>query len=160
SLAASPPLQRVQNEVLTIDSAFLQAATAEHLADLPVLEIPLERSLVALAKLAQELEPGLRSSLLARAQEFRGFISGSDSIIETRQRELDLLAQRLAAGNRKTALLLRLDETHRDMQRLLGPRLLLMEASLSRLRGAMADASLSAKERSEFIASLVGSLAA
>jgi len=160
SLAASPPLQRIQNEVLTIDSAFLQAATAEHLTDLPVLALPLERSLDELMKLDQNLEPDLRTPLLARVQEFRGFVSGPDSIIEARRRELDLLAERVATSNHKTALLLRLDETHRGSQRLLGPRLLLVEASLSRLHGAMADASLNAKERSEFIKSLVDSLAA
>ena len=69
SVASSPPLQRTQIEELMINSALLQAATAEHLTDLPVLTIPLERSLDALAKLAQDLEPDLRSSLLARVQE-------------------------------------------------------------------------------------------
>jgi class 3 adenylate cyclase len=160
SLAASPPLQQAQIEGLSINGALLQAATAEHLADLPVLALPLERSLDALAKLAQDLEPDLKSSLLTRVQEFRGFVSGPDSIVETRRRELDLLAERLAASNRKTALLLRLGETHRSTQRLLGPGLLLVEASLSRLRGAMADASLNERERSELITSLVSSLAA
>jgi class 3 adenylate cyclase len=76
-----------------INSALLQAATAEHLTDLPVLAIPLERSLDALTKLAQSLEPDLRSSLLARVQEFRSFVSGPDSIVETRRRELDLIAE-------------------------------------------------------------------
>jgi adenylate cyclase len=146
--------------VLMINSALLQAATAEDPTDLPLLALPLERSLDALARLAQDLEPDLKSSLLARVQEFRGFVSGPDSIIETRRRELDLLAESLAAGNRKTALLLRLGETHRSTQRLLGPGLLLVEASLSRLRGTMADASLNAKERSELITSLIDSLAA
>jgi hypothetical protein len=160
SLAASPPLQRAQSEALMINSALLQAATAERLTDLRVLALPLERSLDALAKLAQDLEPDLRSSLLARAQEFRSFISGPDSIVETRRRELDLIAEQLAAGNRKTALLLRLAETHRATQRLLGPGLLLVDAGLSRLRGAMADASLNARERSELMTNLVESVAA
>jgi class 3 adenylate cyclase len=159
SLAASPPLQRAQSEVLMINGALLQAATAERLTDLPVLALPLERSLDALAKLAQDLEPDLRSSLLARVQEFRSFVSGPDSIIETRRRELDLIGERLATGTRKTALLLGLGETHRTIQRLLGPGLLLVDSSLSRLRGAMADASLNAMERSELITSLVDSLA-
>ena len=63
--------------------------------------MPVERSLDALAKLAQDLEPGLRSSLLARVQEFRSFVSGPDSIVETRRRELDLIAEgrRLLAQN-------------------------------------------------------------
>ena len=40
-----------------------------------------------------------------------------------------LIAQRLATTSRKTALLFRLGETHRGTQRLLGPGLLLVEAS-------------------------------
>ncbi|HXV23458.1 MAG TPA: adenylate/guanylate cyclase domain-containing protein [Alphaproteobacteria bacterium] len=160
SLAASPSLQRAQSELLTINGALLQTSTTEHVTDLPVLALPLERSLHALTKLGQELEAGLRSSLLARVEEFRSFVSGPDSIVETRRRELGLIAEQLAASNRKTALLLRLGETHRATQRLLGPGLLLVEAGLSRLRGAMADASLNAKERSELITNLVDSLAA
>jgi class 3 adenylate cyclase/PAS domain-containing protein len=160
SLAASPPLQRAQIEELSITGALLQAATAEHLTELPLLAIPLERSLDALAKLARGLEPDVRSSLLAQVQEFRSLVSGPDSIVETRRHELDLTAELLATSNRKTALLHRLGETHRDTQRLLRPGLTLVEAALSRLRGAMADASLNAKERSELITSLVNSLAA
>ena len=101
SLAASPPLQRAQIEELSINGALLQAATAEQTTELPLLTLPLERSLDALAKLAQDLEPNLRSSLLARVQEFRGFVSGPDSIVETRRRELDLLTEgrRLLAQN-------------------------------------------------------------
>ena len=94
--------------------------------------MPLERSLDTLAKLAQELEPNLRSSLLARVQEFRSFVSGPDSIVETRRHERDLVEERLATNNRMTALLSRLSETHRDTQRLLGPGLLLIEFEVSR----------------------------
>ena len=101
SLAVSPPLQQAQIEELSINGTLLQAATAEDPTDLPLLALPLERSLDALAKLAQELEPKLRSSLLAQVQEFRGFVSGPDSIVETRRRELDLIAEgrRLLAQN-------------------------------------------------------------
>jgi adenylate cyclase len=100
SLAASPPLQQAQVEELSINGALLQAATAEHVSDLPVLALPIERSLDALVKLAQGL-PDLGSSLLARMQEFRSFVSGPDSIVETRRRELDLIAEgrRLLAQN-------------------------------------------------------------
>ena len=52
----------------------------------------------------------------------------------------NLIAERLATSNRMTALLRRLGEAHHDTQRLLGPGLLLIESSLLRLRGAMADA--------------------
>jgi HAMP domain-containing protein len=101
SVASSPPLQRAQIEELMINNALLQAATAERPTDLPVLVIPLERSLDALANLAQDLEPDLKSSLLARVQEFRSLVSGPDSIVETRRRELGLIAegQRLLAEN-------------------------------------------------------------
>jgi adenylate cyclase len=101
SLAASPPLQRAQIEELSITGALLQATTAERATELPLLALPLERSLDALAKLAQDLEPKLRSALLARVQEFRGFVSGPDSIVETRRRELDLVdeGRRLLAQN-------------------------------------------------------------
>jgi hypothetical protein len=159
SLAAAPPLQRAQIEELSITGTLLQAATAERPTELPLLALPVERSLDALAKLAQDLQPDLRSSLLAQAQEFRGFVSGPDSIVETRRRELELIAERLATGSRKTALLHRLDETHRDTQRLLGPGLLLVESSLSRLRGAVVHEDLNANERSELITRLIDSLA-
>src|SRR5262249_31329405 len=86
--------------------------------------------------------------------------SGPDSIVETHRRELDLITERLATSTRMTALLQRLGEAHRDTQRLLGPGLLLIESSLLRLRGAMADASLNDKQRRELITSLVDSLAA
>src|SRR5262245_48726047 len=85
SLADSPPLQRAEIEELSITGALLQAATTEQATELPLLALPLERSLDALAKLAQELEPNLRSSLLARVQEFRGVVSGPDSIVEMRR---------------------------------------------------------------------------
>jgi len=93
SLAASPPLQRAQIEELGINSALLRAATAEHLTDLPVLALPIDRSLDALAKLAQDLDPKLKSSLLTQVQKFRSFVSGPDGIVETRRRELDLIAE-------------------------------------------------------------------
>ena len=67
----------------------------------------------------------------------------------------NLIAERLATSNRMTALLRRLGEAHHDTQRLLGPGLLLIESSLLRLRGAMADASPNAKERAELITNLV-----
>ena len=78
-------------------------------------------------------------------QQLRANLDGLDALI----------AERLATSNRKTVLLRRLGETHRGTQRLLGPGLLLVEAGLSRLRGAMDDESLNAKERSEFITRLV-----
>ena len=71
-----------------------------------------------------------------------------------------LMAERLAAGDRKTALLRRLGDTHRGTQRLLGPGLLLVESGLARLRSSVDDASLSAEEGREFMARLVDSLAA
>jgi len=93
SLASSPPLQRAQIEELNIYNALLRAATAEHLTDLPVLTIPLDHSLDALANIAQSLDSNLKSSLLSRVQEFRNFISGPDSVVETRRRELNLITE-------------------------------------------------------------------
>jgi class 3 adenylate cyclase len=101
SLAASPPLQRAQIEELSVNSALLRAATAEQLTDLPVLALPINRSLDALAKLVQDLDTKLKSPLLARVQEFRNFVSGPDGIVETRRHELALIAegQRLLIQN-------------------------------------------------------------
>jgi adenylate cyclase len=93
SLTASPPLERAQIEELLIHSALLQAATAEHPADLPLLVLPLERSLEGLTRLTQDLEPSLKSSLLGQVREYRSFVSGPESIFETRRRELDLIAE-------------------------------------------------------------------
>jgi class 3 adenylate cyclase len=93
SLTASPQLHEAQVAVLTINGALLQAATAERVADLAILELVLDRSLNSLTKLAQDLDPTLSSSLLERVQEFRSFASGPDSIVETRRRELDLVTK-------------------------------------------------------------------
>ena len=71
-----------------------------------------------------------------------------------------LITERLAAADTKATLLGRLVDTHQNTQRLLGPGLLVVESSLSRLRSAVNDLNLNAEERSALIARLVNSLTA
>jgi hypothetical protein len=82
------------------------------------------------------------------AQQLRANFDGLDALI----------AERLDVADRKKVLLRRLGDTHRDTQRLLGPGLLVVESSLSRLRSSVGDASLTAEDRRELIARLVDSL--
>ena len=71
-----------------------------------------------------------------------------------------LIAERLAAADTKATLLGRLVNTHQNTQRLLGPGLLVVESSLSRLRNSVNDLNLNAEERSALITRLVSSLTA
>src|SRR5262249_23468983 len=66
-----------------------------------------------------------------------------------------LITERLTAADNKAKLLGRLVTTHQNTQRLLGPGLLVVESSLSRLRSSMNDTSLNAEERSGLITRLV-----
>ena len=87
------PTQRVQSEATAINELLLKAAVAEDPAELPVLAFPLQRSLKTLDTLADGLEPKLQKLLLLRAEEFRGFVSGPDSILDARKHELGILAE-------------------------------------------------------------------
>ena len=71
-----------------------------------------------------------------------------------------LIAERLAAADTKATLLGRLVNARQNTQRLLGPGLLVVESSLSRLHNSVNDLNLNAEERSALIARLVNSLTA
>jgi signal transduction histidine kinase/DNA-binding response OmpR family regulator/HAMP domain-containing protein len=87
------PVQKAQVDVSAINDTLLRAASAESLGDLKLLEFPLRKSLDNLARLTQDLDPRLQKLLEARVEEFRSFIGGSDSLLETRRKELDLVAK-------------------------------------------------------------------
>ena len=87
------PMQKAQVDVSAINDTLLRAASAESLGDLKLLEFPLRRSLDNLARWAQDLDPRLQKLLEVRVEEFRSFIGGSDSLLEARRKELDLIAK-------------------------------------------------------------------
>jgi len=82
------PLQNVQSEVSSMSDMLLDAASAESIADLGLLTLPLRRSLSALEDLLSSVEPRFRAPLHARVDEFREIIDGSNSIISAREGEL------------------------------------------------------------------------
>jgi PAS domain S-box-containing protein len=87
------PTQRVQSEATAVNELLLKAAAAEHPAELSVMTFPLRRSIKTLETLAGDLEPKLQKLLLLRVEEFRGFVSEPNSILEARKRGLGILAE-------------------------------------------------------------------
>ncbi len=101
SIAASPPLQRIQIEALNINDALRRAASAPRPAEVAILAFPLGRSLDLMGSLADRIGPAVRRRLLARIEELRNFVGGPNSILEARRHELAILAdsERLLGEN-------------------------------------------------------------
>ncbi len=101
SAMSSAPLRNAQSAVSIINGALLTAASSESVTDLPILRFPLRRSLSDLRELAMSVEPALRPRLLARLDEYQGFVEGPNSVIDAREHELTLIAdgERLLAEN-------------------------------------------------------------
>jgi signal transduction histidine kinase/CheY-like chemotaxis protein len=109
------PYQKALTDITAINDTLAKAAAADALADLPLLAFPLHRSLDALKALASELDPSLRSKLVARIDEFASFVDGPDSILAARSEELAittkakaLLQENAALSNKLTAAVDRL----------------------------------------------------
>jgi class 3 adenylate cyclase/PAS domain-containing protein len=101
-IASNLPMQKAQLEFAAINDGLFKASAAETLADLPVLNFPLNRSLTALRQLTADLtESPVRSRFEQRVAEFAQLIDGPDSIVEARRTELALNgdAERLLAEN-------------------------------------------------------------
>ena len=92
-LLSSVAMRNLQSTVASINDTLLQAALVESNAELPVLAFPLRRSLSALETVAADVDPTLRQLLAPRIEEFRGFVSGPNSILDARKRELDIIAE-------------------------------------------------------------------
>ena len=101
-LLSSVALRDVQSTVAIINHTLLQAALVESAAELQVLAFPLRRSLSALETVSADVDPTLRQLLAPRIEEFRSFVTGPNSILDARTRELDIVAdgERLLAENR------------------------------------------------------------
>ena len=95
-------LRDIQSTVASINDTFLQAALVESDAELPVLTFPLRRSLSALETVSADLDPTFRRLLAPRIEELRSFVSGPNSILNARKRELGIVAEgeRLLDENR------------------------------------------------------------
>jgi len=89
SVADSYLLQKAQFEVAAINDSLLRAAVAQQ-AELAVMIYPLNRSLASLKQFAGNMDEGVRSRMLKRAEEFQSFISGPNSILKARERELEI----------------------------------------------------------------------
>lgn len=103
------PLQRALAEVSSINDLLIKAASAHSVADLNVQQFPLRRSLTSLEKLISVMDPDLAVRFGPKAEEYRGYIDGENSIISVRTTELGqlehmqtLLAQNVDYSNRLT----------------------------------------------------------
>ena len=101
SIAASPPLQRIQIEALNINNVLRRVASAPRPTEVAILAFPLGRSLDSMESLADKIGPVVRRRLLARIGELRSFVGGPNSILDARRNELAILAdsERLLGEN-------------------------------------------------------------
>ncbi|MEE8633071.1 MAG: PAS-domain containing protein, partial [Methyloceanibacter sp.] len=86
------PLQRAKSESSAVNDILVKAASAESIEALQVLLFPLRRSLETFKASASEIDPPLRSRLLAQVEAYQDFLEGPKSIIGIRERELRQLA--------------------------------------------------------------------
>jgi hypothetical protein len=86
------PLQRAKPESLAVNDMLIKAGSAESIEALQVLLFPLGRSLETLKASASEIDPPLRSRLLAQVETYQDFVEGPKSIVRIRERELRQLA--------------------------------------------------------------------
>ena len=86
------PQQQAQREILAINDALLQAASAPASGDLSLLEYPLRRSIAALDAVVPRVDETLRGRFRQRIREFKFFIEGTGSIPRTRREELVVLS--------------------------------------------------------------------
>ena len=86
------PQQRAYAEVLAINDGLLRTAAADTQADLPLLALPLRRSLKALGGLAGSFERPVGPPLRQLVEQLARLIDGPDSILSIRQAELEDVA--------------------------------------------------------------------
>jgi adenylate cyclase len=86
-------LQQAQLLISSLAERLQRAALTDEPESLRVMVFRLKQSLGELEQLAAGFDPKLQPLLLARLEEFGGYLSGPDSIPEIRARELDLVAE-------------------------------------------------------------------
>jgi signal transduction histidine kinase/DNA-binding response OmpR family regulator/HAMP domain-containing protein len=101
-LLSSVALRDLQSTVASLNDTLLQAALVESDAELPVLAFPLRRLLSTLESVSADVDPALRQLLAPHIEAFRSFVTGPNSILDARKRELDIIAdgERLLDENR------------------------------------------------------------
>ena len=94
-------LQKAQLLISSLTETLQRAALTDEPGSLRIMVFRLRQSLDELEQLTAGLDPKLQPLLLVRLEEFRGYLTGPDSIPEIRARELDLVAeaQRLLQEN-------------------------------------------------------------
>lgn len=93
-------LLKSQLELLSTKNKLLEISSTKNAEDLPATAISVGWAIDTLVEIASEVDEHLRKELLAKFVGFRGLLTGQDSIVATRQRELkgiesitDLLAR-------------------------------------------------------------------
>ena len=104
------PLQRAKSESLAVNDILVKAASAESIEALQVLLFPLRRSLETFKASASEIDPPLRSRLLAQVEAYQDFLEGPKSIIGIRERELRQLSNATRQINENDEISRRLSE--------------------------------------------------
>jgi adenylate cyclase len=101
AIAENVPMQKAQREFAAINDGLLKASTAASPADLPLIAIPLNRSLAALRDTTRDLASRLQPRFEQLTGDFAQLVEGPDSILEARAIELGLItkAEGLLAEN-------------------------------------------------------------
>lgn len=84
------PLLKVEDQLAVINDTLLRTASASS-TELDVLAFTLKRALLTIEELIRSLQEPLRSRLRERLVEYRGFASGSNSLLAARRSELEIL---------------------------------------------------------------------
>ena len=95
------PQQKAQIEISAVTDNLIKAAAVQTAGELPLLRLPLRRSLDQLRALVEQLDPRLQARLRDRVEDFRVLIEGPESILDLRSKELEIIGrgERLIAEN-------------------------------------------------------------
>ena len=95
------PQQKAQIEISAITDNLIKAAAVRTVGELPLLRLPLRRSLDQLRALVEQLDPRLHARLRDRIEDFHVLIEGPESILDLRSKELEIIGrgERLIAEN-------------------------------------------------------------
>jgi adenylate cyclase len=87
------PRQKAQMEIVAINDGLIRAAAARSASEVRLLSFPLHRSLQDLESRVEQLEQRLHARLRDRIEDFRALIDGSESILQMRTEELEVISE-------------------------------------------------------------------
>jgi len=90
SVTDSYVLQKAQFQVATINDSVLRAAVAQK-SELWVIIFPIRRALNSLKQLATRMDDEIKDRMINRVKEFESFINGTNSILKSREQELEII---------------------------------------------------------------------